>query len=104
MNKLMLCLLMIALVAISGCAQMEKSNEKIAVDQVAVEEVSNESLNISSGNMTFPAYLAAPAGEGKWPGVVMIHSFNGLEPGYMTLADQVCLAWLCRHCSPVADL
>ena len=88
MNKLMLCLLMIVLVAISGCAQMEKSNEKIAVDQVAVEQVSNESLNISSGNMTFPAYLAAPAGEGKWPAVVMIHSVNGLEPGYITLADQ----------------
>jgi len=38
--------------------------------------------------MTFPAYLAAPAAEGKWPGIVMIHSFRGLEPGYETLADQ----------------
>jgi carboxymethylenebutenolidase len=83
MSKLVLGLLMIALVAISGCAQMDKSEKDAAVSQVK-----NESINISSGNMTFPAYLAVPVAEGKWPGVVMIHSFNGLQPGYMTLADQ----------------
>ena len=78
MRKTVLCLLMIALVAISGCAQME---EKIV-------QVKNESLNVSSGDMAFPAYLAAPTLTGKWPGIVMIHSFNGLEPGYIALADQ----------------
>ena len=26
---------------------------------------------------------------GKYPGIVMIHSFNGLEPGYRTLANQL---------------
>lgn len=83
MSKLVLGLLMIALVAISGCAQMDKSEKDAAVSQVK-----SESVNISSGNMTFPAYLAVPVAEGKWPGVVMIHSFNGLEPGYMTLADR----------------
>ena len=54
MSKLVLCLLMIALVAISGCAQMEKSNEK---DCCCKPGEINESINISSGNMTFPAYL-----------------------------------------------
>ncbi|MBN1234543.1 MAG: dienelactone hydrolase family protein [Methanotrichaceae archaeon] len=83
MSKLVLYLLMIVLVAISGCAQMDKNEEDSAASQVR-----SESVNISSGNMTFPAYLVAPAAEGKWPGVVMIHSFNGLEPGYLTLADQ----------------
>ena len=83
MNKLALCLLMISLVAISGCAQSDRNEEALASKQVI-----SESVNISSGNMTFPAYLAAPAAEGKWPGIVMIHSFRGLEPGYETLADQ----------------
>ena len=61
MKRLVMCLLMIAFVAISGCAQMDKP----------VEQVKNESLNISSGNMTYPAYLAAPTATGKWPGVVL---------------------------------
>ena len=78
MKRLVLCLLMIAFVGISGCAQMDNP----------VAQVKNESLNISSGNMTYPAYLAAPTAAGKWPGVVMIHSFNGLEPGYLTMADN----------------
>ena len=94
MKRLIICLLMIAFVAISGCAQMENTTE----------QVKNESLNISSGNMTYPAYLAAPTVTGKWPGVVMIHSFNGLEPGYMTLADQFASARLRGHRSQVADL
>ena len=79
MSRLVLvCFLMIAFVAISGCAQVNRT----------AENVKNESLNISSGNMTFPAYLAAPTEAGKWPGIVLIHSFNGLEPGYITLIDQ----------------
>jgi carboxymethylenebutenolidase len=73
---------MIAFVAISGCAQLNNTTE----------QVKNESLNISSGNMTYPAYLAAPTATGKSPGVVMIHSFNGLEPGYIAMADNFAAA------------
>jgi carboxymethylenebutenolidase len=83
MNKLAPCILMIALVAISGCAQTDRNQEIVALKQVK-----SESVNISSENMTYPAYLAAPAAEGIWPGIVMIHSFRGLEPGYETLADR----------------
>jgi len=78
MNKLALCLLVISLVGISGCAQKNES----------VEMVKNESINISSQGMAYPAYLAVPASAGKWPGIVLIHSFNGLEPGYRTLVDK----------------
>jgi len=38
--------------------------------------------------MAYPAYLAAPASAGKWPGIVLIHSFYGLGPGYKTLVDN----------------
>jgi carboxymethylenebutenolidase len=85
MSKLTLCLMMLALVAISGCAQMDK----YARAAIAAEELVNSlRINISSGNVSFPAYLAAPGVEGLWPGVVMIHSFRGLEPGYMALGDR----------------
>lgn len=79
MHKLALCLLVIAVVAISGCAQ---TNETVKL-------VQNESLNISSQGMVFPAYLATPTSAGEWPGIVLIHSFNGLEPGYKAMADKV---------------
>lgn len=78
MHKLALCLLVIAVVAISGCAQ---TNETAKL-------VQNESLNISSQGTVFPAYLAAPTSADKWPGIVLIHSFNGLEPGYKNLVDK----------------
>ena len=48
MTKLALCLMMIALVAISGFAQTDRNEESIALKQVV-----SESVNITSGNMTF---------------------------------------------------
>ena len=78
MKRLVVCLLMIAFIGISGCVQTNSP----------MQQVKNESLNISSGGMSFPAYLAAPTTTGKWPGVVLIHSFYGLEPGYLTLVDK----------------
>ena len=77
MHRLALCLLMIAFIGISGCTQIDES----------VKKVQNETLNISSSGMTYPAYLAAPESVGKWPGIVLIHSSRGLEPGYKTLVD-----------------
>jgi carboxymethylenebutenolidase len=73
-----LCLLTIAIVGIAGSAEVVKS----------VSPVKNATVQIVSGNMTYPAYMAVPTAEGKWPGVVLIHSFNGLEPGYKTLVDK----------------
>ncbi len=54
----------------------------------AQKKMKSESVDIKSGNQTFPAYLSAPAEGGKKPGIVLIHSFNGLEPGYRTLIDN----------------
>jgi len=83
MKRFILCLLMISLVGVCGCAQKDN-----APGNSPKGSVQNESLNITSQGMAFPAYLAAPGTKGRWPGIVMIHSFNGLEPGYRTLVDR----------------
>lgn len=74
---LSLCLL-IALIGSSCSAQMYQ----------AAMPVKNETVQISSGGKEYPSYFAAP-GEGKWPAVVLIHSFNGLEPGYKTMINNL---------------
>lgn len=78
MKRSILCLFVIAVMAVAGTAQVSKTDG----------QVQNVSVNISSGNRTYPAYIAAPAAEGRWPGVVLIHSFNGLEPGYKVMTDR----------------
>jgi carboxymethylenebutenolidase len=78
MTKFVLRLLLIGLIGISGCVQRNDY----------VMNVQNETINISSQGMAFPAYLASPAQQGKWPGIVLIHSYNGLEPGYETMVDN----------------
>jgi carboxymethylenebutenolidase len=46
-------------------------------------------VNITSEGKTYPAYTAAPAAEGNYPAVVLIHSFNGFEPGYKDMMDRM---------------
>jgi carboxymethylenebutenolidase len=79
MKRLIVCLLMIALVGIAGCVNMNET----------AMPVKNESVQITSGGENYPAYLAAPTANGKWPAVVLIHSFNGLEPGYKVMIDNL---------------
>ncbi len=45
-------------------------------------------VDIESGGLTYPAYIAAPEANGTYPAVVLIHSFNGLEPGYREMVDR----------------
>jgi carboxymethylenebutenolidase len=80
MKILIMGLLMIAIV-ISGCTEK--------VEPSATErQIKSATVEIVSGNLTYPAYLTAPTEEGKKPAVVLIHSFNGLEPGYRNLTDN----------------
>lgn len=43
---------------------------------------------ITSGGQDYESYLAAPSVPGTYPGIVLIHSFNGLEQGYRDMTDQ----------------
>ncbi len=81
--KMLIFGLVIALVVISGCAgNMDRSTTE-------GYQVKGTTVNITSGNMTYPAYLAAPSEEGKKPAVVLVHSNRGLEPGYRNLTDML---------------
>ncbi|MDD1757840.1 MAG: dienelactone hydrolase family protein [Methanotrichaceae archaeon] len=80
MRILLWCLIAIAFLGIAGCAQMSKNN--------SVLPIMNSTIEIHSENKTYPAYMSLPSTDGKWPAVIMIHSFNGLEPGYKTMADK----------------
>lgn len=71
------CLCLLISLIVSGCSQMDRN----------VADFKNETVQISSGGKIYPAYFAAPS-VGKWPAVVLIHSFNGLEPGYKTLCNN----------------
>jgi carboxymethylenebutenolidase len=51
-------------------------------------KVQGGDVDVTSAGKAYHSYLAAPVGGGPYPGLVLIHSFNGLEEGYRTLADQ----------------
>jgi carboxymethylenebutenolidase len=50
--------------------------------------VTSEDIEVMSGGQAYQSYLAAPTEGGPYPGIVLIHSFRGLEPGYRTMVDQ----------------
>ena len=55
-----------------------------------IDVVRGKTIQIVSNGQSYPAYLATPDAEGeKVPAIVLIHSFNGLEPGYKTLIDKM---------------
>ncbi|MGC9515441.1 dienelactone hydrolase family protein [Methanocrinis sp.] len=109
MKKFLFILAIAALVCTAGCADREdgETSEAEIVGQVGTTLlVESMTVDIESVNLTYPAYVAAPAPTGdeqqdegedageieKYPGIVMIHSFNGLEPGYLDLADALASA------------
>lgn len=56
-------------------------DDMLAIDSADVE--------VMSGDQAYASYLAAPADGGPYPGIVLIHSFNGLEDGYRTMTDKL---------------
>jgi carboxymethylenebutenolidase len=52
-------------------------------------EVTSGDVDIVSDGQAYASYLAAPATGGPYPGIVLIHSFRGLEEGYRTMTDAM---------------
>ncbi|MBL8162176.1 MAG: dienelactone hydrolase family protein, partial [Anaerolineae bacterium] len=53
------------------------------------QNAETDTVEILSGDLTYPAYLAVPEVDGQYPAVILIHSFRGLEEGYKVMADQM---------------
>ncbi len=73
------CLVLAAFAA--GCTSGQQGNQTFTGG-------GNMTAITAAGN-SYPAYLAAPVTTGKHPGIVLIHSFNGLEQGYKDMCDQI---------------
>jgi carboxymethylenebutenolidase len=75
-------------------------------------EVESSDVEVMSGEQAYQSYLAAPTSGGPYPGIVLIHSFRGLEAGYRTMVDQLAgegfvvlaVGWQTFEQSPVDDV
>jgi carboxymethylenebutenolidase len=54
----------------------------------AFAQNTGQAITITSGGKAYASYISAASGEEKKPGIVLIHSFNGLEQGYKDLVDR----------------
>jgi len=57
-----------------------------AQDDMMMSVVS-EDVDIMSDGQAYESYLAYPEEEGMYPGIVLIHSFNGMQQGYRDMTD-----------------
>ncbi|HWQ47676.1 MAG TPA: dienelactone hydrolase family protein [Methanosarcina sp.] len=109
MNKIILFLLIVSLLGAlgstassysdpetSGITCNETESQALALSRDTGLETANCSalvqakmVNITSDCKVYPAYTAAPAAEGSYPAIVLIHSFKGFEPGYQTMVDKM---------------
>ncbi len=83
--KSFIILYLLALPIIATCGCQERADDSSS-NGVAVV---SSSVDIQSGNRTYPAYLAMPEGEGPWPGIILLHSFGGLNAGYRNLTEKL---------------
>jgi carboxymethylenebutenolidase len=80
-----------------------------AQEMVAIESAD---VDVMSADQAYASYVAAPAEGGPYPGIVLIHSFNGLEEGYRTMTDNLAaegfvvlaVGWQTFERSPSDDL
>jgi carboxymethylenebutenolidase len=69
---------------IAGCTSGQQSGQSPITTHVPGSVTS-----ILATGKTYPAYIAAPVTPGKHPGLVLLHSFNGLEPGYKEMCNRI---------------
>ena len=86
---LIICTLVIT-VFLAGCTNAQQSNLATAVTTMPVSgPVPGSMTTITAEGKIYPAYIAAPVTPGKHLGIVLMHSFNGLEPGYKEMCDRI---------------
>jgi carboxymethylenebutenolidase len=51
-------------------------------------EVESADIEVMSGEQAYESFIAAPVEAGTYPGIVFIHSFNGMEQGYRDMVEE----------------
>lgn len=88
---LLACGLVLAILG-AGCTTGPSTNQTAAPLTGApgtAAPVAGNTTSLTAEGRTYPAYVAAPATAGRHPALVLVHSFNGLEPGYRTMCDEI---------------
>jgi len=75
---------------LAGCTNTQQPGPATVTTTVGVSgPVPGSMTTITAAGKTYPAYIAAPLTPGKHPGIVLMHSFNGLEPGYKEMCNRI---------------
>lgn len=83
LSSAIFCLLVLATFA-AGCTNAQQANTT-----PLPSSVTGSMISITADQKTYPAYISVPTFTGKHPGIVLLHSFNGLEPGYKVMCDRM---------------
>ncbi len=92
MRYLLAYMIVVIVIGISGCVNGTNDTDNLTIktsENSTQLQVEGTETQINSGNLTYPAYVAAPTTGNKKPGIILIHSFRGLEPGYLDLVDKM---------------
>jgi carboxymethylenebutenolidase len=83
------CILIVA-AFLTGCTGSQQSGPATVTTTAEISgPVPGSMTTITAEGRTYPAYIAAPLTPGKHPGIVLMHSFNGLEPGYEEMCNRI---------------
>ncbi len=75
---------------LAGCTDAQQGSPSAAAMTLPFSgPVPGSMTTITAEGRTYPAYIAVPVTPGKYPGIVLMHSFNGLEPGYKEMCDRI---------------
>ncbi len=77
-------------VFLAGCTNAQMSGPAALTNPELISDpVPGSMTTITAEGKTYPAFIAAPVAPGKHPGIVLMHSFNGLEPGYKEMCNRI---------------
>lgn len=77
--------------ALTGTVSAQDSATSMSTGMSTGMTSTGMDVEVTSGGQAYQSYLAAPteSDAGPYPGIVLIHSFNGLEHGYRTMTDRL---------------
>jgi carboxymethylenebutenolidase len=73
----------------TGCTTAQPAGPATVTTVGASGPVPVSMTTITADGRGYPAYMAVPVTPGKHPGLVLVHSFNGLEQGYKDMCDRI---------------